>query len=242
MRVSRCGIHGFHEALGIDQDEVRFFWVLSNDDEFAAQSAYRIVVTTKPPSSDDSDAHSNSIAWDSGKVQSDKQRDILCQPEGGFKSTCLYYWRVSVWDTHGVLSQSDTNEFFTAYPRSHLLPPYSMNQTYMPHTSLIFRTWFEDQENKWRAVWLGNGGDKPIYLRKSFNLTRKPTKAIALASGLGHFSLHANGGAASNHVLDPGWTNYHKTVQFVGYDLTDRLIAGENVLAAHVGNGFYAGD
>ncbi|KAF3316796.1 hypothetical protein TWF173_001460 [Orbilia oligospora] len=242
MRVSRCGIHGFHETLGIDQDEVRFFWVLSSNEEFAAQAAYRIIVSTEPFTLEDVGSSDKSIAWDSGKIQSDKQRDIRCCPETGFKSTCMYYWRVLVWDTYGTCSQSNFNEFFTAYPRSHLLPPYSMNQTYMPHTSLIFRTWFEDQENKWRAVWLGDGGDKPIYLRKSFHLSRKPTKAIVLASGLGHFSLHANGGAASNHVLDPGWTNYHRTVQFVGYDLTHRLKLGENVLAAHVGNGFYAGD
>ncbi|KAF3226280.1 hypothetical protein TWF106_000774 [Orbilia oligospora] len=242
MRVSRCGIHGFHETLGIDQDEVRFFWALSSNEEFAAQAAYRIIVSTEPFTSEDVGSPDKSIAWDSGKVQSDKQRDIRCCPETGFKSTCMYYWRVLVWGTHGTYSQSNLNEFFTAYPRSHLLPPYSMNQTYMPHTSLIFKTWFEDQENKWQAVWLGDGGDKPIYLRKSFHLSRKPTKAIALASGLGHFSLRANGGAASNHVLDPGWTNYHRTVQFVGYDLTHRLKLGENVLAAHVGNGFYAGD
>jgi hypothetical protein len=36
-------------------------------------------------------------------------------------------------------------------------------------------------------------------------------------------------------------SNYHRTVQYVGYDLTAHLSAGDNVLAAHVGNGFYAG-
>lgn len=129
----------------------------------------------------------------------------------------------------------------------------------MPHTSLIFRTWFEDMENKWKAVWIGDGGDKPLYIRKSFDLARKPTKAILLASGLGHFNLHANGRAASDHVIDPGCktlssyghlnrmlmrdlgTNYHRTVQYVGYDLTSHLSEGENVVAAHLGNGFYAG-
>ncbi|KAL2134794.1 hypothetical protein VTI74DRAFT_10778 [Chaetomium olivicolor] len=117
-----------------------------------------------------------------------------------------------------------------------------MNQTYMPHTSLIFRTWFEDEPNRWKAVWIGNGSGKPLYLRKSFTLTQKPIRAIAFASGLGHFSLFCNGSPASSHVLDPGWTNYHRTVQFVSYDLSDKLTAGENIVAAHVGNGFHAGD
>ena len=112
----------------------------------------------------------------------------------------------------------------------------------MPHSSLIFRTWFEDEPNRFKAVWIGNGGDKPIYLRKSFTLTEKPARAIAFASGLGHFNLTCNGSPASSHVLDPGWTNYHRRVQFVAYDLSDKLTSGENVLGAHVGNGFYAGD
>lgn len=112
----------------------------------------------------------------------------------------------------------------------------------MPHTSLIFRTWFEDEPNRWKAVWIGNGSDKPFYVRKAFNLARRPTRAIAFASGLGHFNLSCNGAPASSHVLDPGWTNYHRTVQFVAYDLSDKLVQGENTLGAHVGNGFYAGD
>ncbi len=112
----------------------------------------------------------------------------------------------------------------------------------MPHSSLIFRTWFEDEPNRWKAIWVGNGGDKPLYLRKSFTLTEKPARAIAFASGLGHFNLSCNGSPASAHVLDPGWTNYHRRVQFVAYDLSEKLTKGENVLGAHVGNGFYAGD
>jgi hypothetical protein len=114
----------------------------------------------------------------------------------------------------------------------------------MPHTSLIFRTWFEDEPNRWKGVWIGDNGDKPLYVRKTFHLDRKPSRAIIFASGLGHFNFVCNGdpAAANGHVLDPGWTNYHRTVQFVGYDVSKILKQGENVLGAHIGNGFYAGD
>ncbi|KAF3013270.1 hypothetical protein E8E14_009299 [Neopestalotiopsis sp. 37M] len=108
--------------------------------------------------------------------------------------------------------------------------------------TLIFRTWFEDEANRWKAVWIGNGSDKPFYLRRSLHLDHKPSRVVIFASGLGHFNLTINGQAASPHVLDPGWTNYHRTVQYVGYDVTDLLRIGENVIGAHVGNGFYAGD
>ncbi|KAH0285514.1 glycoside hydrolase family 78 protein, partial [Aureobasidium sp. EXF-3399] len=222
MRVLNCGIHGFHETLGLDVDEVRVFWTLEAD-KYAVQAAYRVVVSTSEEDVAAEPASNIDFAFDTGRISTDEQRNIL------------------LWDGDGVATHSEVQTFFTAYPRSQLLPPYSMNQKYMPHSSLIFRTWFEDIENKWKAVWIGDGGDKPLYIRKGFNLARKPFKAIALASGLGHFDLHVNGEPASDHVIDPGWSNYHRTVQYVGYDLTTHLDAGKNVLAAHLGNGFYAG-
>lgn len=233
----RCGIHAFYEALGIDTDRICLYWTLSSDDEKWVQTAYRVELSTSQAF--------DSLLWDSGKVFDDQQRNITCAPKDGFPSTTFHYWRVTVWDHNENDYQSPVNEFFTAYPRSSgLLPPYSMNQTYMPHTSLIFRTWFEDERNRWKGIWIGDNGDKPIYLRKALHLERKPTRAMVFASGLGHFNFICNGdpSASNGHVLDPGWTNYHKTVQFVAYDVSDILRSGPNVLGAHVGNGFYAGD
>ena len=237
LEITRCGIHAFHEVLGIDTDKIRFFWVLHSDREDSQQKTYRIEVSTQQSF--------ETLIWDSGKVEGDKQRNVLCAPEGGFHSATFHYWRVTVWDSDDQATTSTVNEFFTAYPRSSgLLPPYSMNQTYMPHTSLIFRTWFEDEPNRWKGVWIGDNGDKPLYARKALRLDRKPSRAIAFASGLGHCNFVCNGNpaAANGHVLDPGWTNYHRTVQFVAYDLSNILKQGENVVGAHIGNGFYAGD
>ncbi|KAL5330550.1 hypothetical protein ACEPPN_000068 [Leptodophora sp. 'Broadleaf-Isolate-01'] len=241
MKIARCGIHGFHETLGIDADELKFYWTLESDDELASQAAYRVTVTEIPPGGRTLENKDN-VAWDSGRCSSSAQRDIMCKPADGFQSTTEYQWTVTVWDQNDKQYSSDTNSFFTAYPRSQLLPPLSMNQTYMPHTALIFRTWFEDIENKWKAWWIGDGGDKPIYLRRSFNLKQQPSRAIAFVAGLGHHNFSVNGAFASDHVLDPGWTNYHQTVQYVAHDLTSSLHAGENVVGAHIGNGFYAGD
>ncbi|KAL2825743.1 bacterial alpha-L-rhamnosidase-domain-containing protein [Aspergillus cavernicola] len=245
MEVTRCGIHGFHEAIGIDTNQIRFFWVLEAHNTQAKQAAYRVVVSSSKSDLDSPRASLHPDSWDSGRVESDAQRNVICKPEAGFKSTTAYYWQVTVWDQEGHSSKSAVNELYTSYPRSSgLLPPYSMNQTYMPHTSLIFRTWFDNEADRWKAVWIGNGGDKPIYLRKSIQPpSSKPVeRVIIFASGLGHFNLSVNGQPASTHVLDPGWTNYHRTVQFVGYDVTANWTTEENVVGAHVGNGFYAGD
>lgn len=211
MKIASCGIHGFHETIGLDVDEIRVFWSLESD-KFAKQSAYRVVISASERDVALEAAPGIDITWDSRKVTTDQQRNVLCKPSSGFRSTCSYFWRITVWDSNDVATHSGVQTFFTAYPRSQLLPPYSMNQRYMPHSSLIFRTWFEDIENKWKAVWIGDGGDNPLYLRKSFNLTRKPSKAIALASGLGHFDLHTNGKPASDHVIDPGCKSNYMSV------------------------------
>ncbi|KAK9319651.1 hypothetical protein V1517DRAFT_341514 [Lipomyces orientalis] len=44
-------------------------------------------------------------------------------------------------------------------------------------------------------------------------------------------SLHitVNGRPASDHVLDPGWINYHRTVELTAYDVTSKLWEGRNV-------------
>lgn len=126
MQVIGCGIHGFGEAIGIDVDEFRVFWKLDVADEHGKQVAYRIIV------SESKVVDEHGLCFDSGRVESNEQRNILCNPRDGFKSTTPYYWTVTVWDQHGNEAISSVNEFYTSYPRSsRLLPPYSMNQTYV---------------------------------------------------------------------------------------------------------------
>lgn len=156
LQITRCGIHGFHETLGIDTNEIRFYWTLESEDENAAQTAYQIRVLELSAKGQEAGS-SRVVAWDSGKQESLSQRDVVCKPADGFRSTQAYTWQVTVWDQEGIQTTSTENQFFTAYPNSSLLPPLSMNQTYMPHTALIFRTWFEDMDNKWKAWWIGDG-------------------------------------------------------------------------------------
>lgn len=129
MEVLTCGIHGFGETIGIDVDEFRVYWKLKLEDEFAEQKAYRLRVSEHKSFVSPQGA---ACVFDTGRIESSEQRNILCKPHGGFKSTRFYYWSVTVWDGDGHEATSSIQEFFTSYPRcSRLLPPYSMNQTYV---------------------------------------------------------------------------------------------------------------
>ena len=129
MEIKSCGIHGFGETIGIDVDEFRVFWKLNITKEHTTQVAYRVVISS---TNNVNGQNQQDVCLDSGRVESREQRNILCNPKNGFKSTTLHTWTVTVWDQDGRQATSSINEFYTSYPRSSkLLPPYSMNQTYV---------------------------------------------------------------------------------------------------------------
>jgi len=82
---------------------------------------------------------------------------------------------------------------------------------------------------------------KPRYLRKGFRLGQKVRRATVYVTALGVYELRLNGERIGDHLLAPEWTDYRKRVQYQTYDVTDLARRGDNVLAAVVGNGWYAG-
>lgn len=63
--------------------------------------------------------------------------------------------------------------------------------------------------------------------------------ARAYASGLGLFEMHINGQKVTDACLEPGETNFDKKAFYVTYDITDKLVKGENAVGVYMGKGFY---
>lgn len=87
--------------------------------------------------------------------------------------------------------------------------------------------------------WITRGDARPFYLRKEIEIRGEIRSAAAYVCGLGQFNFYINGEKVSDHVLDPGWTNYDKLIQYVSFDVSELLGAGTNVLGAEVGNGWF---
>lgn len=87
--------------------------------------------------------------------------------------------------------------------------------------------------------WMANGTATPFYIRKTFTIGKSVKSAEARVCGLGQFLFYLNGKKVDDHELDPAWTDYHKLIQYVVFDIRDYLQQGENVLGAEVGNGWY---
>jgi alpha-L-rhamnosidase len=97
----------------------------------------------------------------------------------------------------------------------------------------------------WGTVALAQGEPRYLpttYLRRPFTLDAKPVRALLIATALGHLDLHLNHERISDEVFAPGWSDYAKHVAYRVYDVTARLHAGENVLGAILGDGWFRGN
>ncbi len=198
--------------LGMDVEKPRFSWQLAadNKDRNKKQSAYGIIVS----SSEDKLSSGTGDVWDSGKVSSSQSINIEYEGKK-LESRMRYFWKVTVWDE----SDRESPESETAWFEMGLLKP-------------------ED----WKAVWKGYTGGKSgeaLYCRRAFELSKPIAWARMYISGLGYYELHINGERVGDNVLDPGWTEYTKTVLYVTYDVTDALKKGKNAVGVVLGNGWH---
>lgn len=79
------------------------------------------------------------------------------------------------------------------------------------------------------------------YLRRSFRVDKPVRSARVFATALGVYELHLNGAQVGDQILAPGWTDYRKRVLYQTFDVTSQIRAGENVLGAMVGPGWFSG-
>lgn len=159
------------------------------------------------------DAAFSTVLFDSGK--SADIDSLAYQPKLKLKPRTRYYWKVTVWGDNGESAESDV-------------------------------AWFETSKmtEAWKAEWITpDWEDKNHhpYLRKDFSVKSEIVSARAYVMGLGLYTLEINGQKVGDEVLAPGFHSYNLWLQYQTYDVTDLLTAGENVVGAMLGNGWYKG-
>ena len=101
-----------------------------------------------------------------------------------------------------------------------------------------------------QAKWIGTGEhvverntsyqSPAVQFRKTFTLAQEEIGgAVCRICGLGCYVLYINGKKVGDDVLSPAFTAYDKRALYVEYEIEDYLVAGENVIAIKLGNGFY---
>lgn len=204
-----------HNPLGIDVLQPRLSWQMQSDRRGSRQTAYQVLAAA----SETDLKQKQNLLWDSGKVESDQAVHIVYAGEP-LQSCQRVFWKVTVWDDKG-----DSGESEVAWWEMGLL-----------------------QRSDWRAAWIGGGlvgGPRTSvpapYLRRMFTLANPPVAARAYVTALGVYELHLNGSVVHEDVLSPGWTDFRKQVRYQVYDITAHLRAGENVIGAILGDGWYCG-
>lgn len=199
--------------LGIDASLPRFSWQMRTEQRRGwQQSAWQIQVAT------DEAFSSEKLIWDSGKKYTDAS---VLQPYAGpaLASETRYFWRVKVWDEKDAASAWSTPAYW--------------------ETALL-------SVKDWKASWIEPepGAAPPRYssallLRKEFSTGKKVASARAYTTAHGLYELYINGRKADDQVLTPGWTVYHKRLQYQTYDITALLQEGRNAVGATLGEGWY---
>ena len=86
-----------------------------------------------------------------------------------------------------------------------------------------------------------NGTAKVPYFGKVFDVLsdKKVKRARIYASALGVFTMKLNGKRVTDAVLEPGESEYEKTLLYSTYDVTNLVRQGRNALVAQVAGGIY---
>lgn len=195
--------------IGID-DIPYFSYKLESNKNDEILSAYRIQVR-----------NANETAWDSGRVDEDKQ--ILIKYDGKeLQPQTRYIWQVSVWNNCG--EQTDSAD---AYFETGRMRPF-----------------------QWEAKWITSDpkyidigrerrpGSTAPYMRREFVIDKPVADATLYISGLGYYECFVNGISVKDTVLDPAFTEYDKAVMYRTHKVTS-LVEGQNAIGVMLGDGFY---
>ena len=151
--------------------------------------------------------------WDSGLVESDQMIGIAYQGNV-FQSRKKYYARLISFSVNNETSTLDS--FF--------------------ETALINE---EDWLGKWVSLPASASGGT-LYIRKKIEIEpKKVVRARAYVCGLGYYEFSINGKKVTKSVLNPGETNYNKTILYDTLDITPFLTEKEVVFGFELGYGWY---
>lgn len=201
--------------IGIEILKPRLSWKIQSADRGILQTSYELRVSTHPGNF----SRASLSVWDSGRVKSGQSAYI---PFAGkaLKSATRYYWQVRIWDNKGNVSAWSTVAFW--------------------ETGLLSKA-------EWKAQWIVNAQDRakgekasPIF-RKEFTLNQRVQKARLYITAHGLYEAQINGKRVGEDYFTPGWTSYHKRLQYQVYDVTDLLKSGHNEIDVTLGEGWYAG-
>ncbi len=210
--------------MGLGDRQPQLTWQLPQVGGNVRQTAYRLLVATKPSLL----APGKADIWDSGKVQSDESVNV---PYAGpaLQSTHRYYWAVRAWENGRHATQYSQ----PAWWEMGLLSPADWRAQWIAYDPKSFR---DDRASD--PVWIGltvgaNATTGTAEYRFLFRLEGVPQKAELLMTGRERFKAWVNGASVSNATTETS-RGASRWGTFQRFDVTRQLRTGGNLLAAQV--------
>lgn len=172
------------------------------------QKSYRVLVASNKKLLEDLEAD----LWDSSSVESDEMIGITYQGKELVSRQVCYVL---------CIVESNTGEQDKHYG--------SFEMGLMSN---------EEFKGRWMSI-PSNFNGSTLYFRKRIEATNKKlVRARAYICGIGYHEFYMNGKKISDRVLNPGVTEYSKTILYDVYDITDALEEKDNVVGIEVGYGW----
>lgn len=240
--------------LGIDIPDPRFYWQLETDTHNTSQTAYRILVASSKGTLDEDVGD----MWDSGRVDSADTIHVVYRG-ATLESAATYCWKVKSvlndgmetdwsepaqfttglfeeadWEDAVWISKRPQEEWETAWKERKEIEQKCIAGMYLPSYFGARMSIWERQQFHYNNPY----DSAPLY-RKDFTVTKEIVSARAFVCGIGYHELHVNGQRIGDAVLEPGWTDYRKTILYVSSDITEEVQQGDNTIGVMLGRGNY---
>lgn len=242
------------DPMGIDMPDPRFYWQVASEQPGQRQSAYRLLVASTQELLDTDQGD----VWDSGRKRSERNTHIVFSGKD-LEPASHYYWKVKLWDkdrkeghwsgtatfSTGLFTEEDWKgaRWIAWRPQEEWAKEWWRKKEVEKECfEWGLPSYFGGRMNLWERYHFFDDrkyDPAPLY-RREFEAERKVKRATAFISGLGYYELYINGQRIGDQELDPGWTNYKKTILYATHDVTGEIRKGQNAVGVMLGRGFYS--
>jgi len=215
FKISNLTVEYHRNPIGIETPAPRLSWKLESDKKDVLQLACQVWCASSAEK-----LEKEELIWNSGRVESGQSVHVEYKGEK-LESGQRVFWKVKAWNNQN--EESGWSE--TASWEMGLLDP-------------------SDWHAKWIEPELNENFEQsnpcPL-LRREFCLEKGVKQARIYVTAHGLYQLQLNGNKVGDEEFTPGWTVYHKRLQYQVFDVTDRLNSGSNALGVILGDGWYRG-
>lgn len=216
MKICGMKVNHLPENLTAGPENPVFGWRVEGPEKNIRQLGCRVQVWQED----------GQACWDSGYMESSRMTGIPYQGEA-LTAGSAYSWRVECRMSWGDGSSEAGGD------------GWADGQITVIAGASSFETGLFGPED-WKGCFIGETKDHVYHLyRKVFYAGAGLKKARLYICALGHFEGWINGRKVSDHVLEPGWSDYNKTCFYTAYDVTGLLREGDNALTVKPGDGMF---